>query len=563
MEPVSARRAGNGASRNVAALLAVLCCALIGSLPAAAQYTYALPLVWYAGDPSRQGFVRLATVGVSAARVTVTAQDANGVTHGSFRLTIPGAGAVHFNSNDLEYGNRGKGIVGVGNGTDVWHLTVTSNRLIDAMAFMRTSSGFLTSMHDFARHFSASGGGRLAALPILNPGSNTNQVGMIFLVNPNRRAVRVELVPFDDFGRTGRRRAVVNMPAGYSRVVSAANLEVIWGDGTGKWSVLISSNGVVYAQSLLFSRQTGLWTNLTTEGKPSSQSVALDAFSSQASDGGEHLPAPALAALVARDRVRLGNQPPVEPINLPLRMFEEIVTVPASAPALHAHTLPFVPAGRTAGLQGMVRIVNRSARGGTVRIDAFDDAGNAFGPVSVAMAASEVVSFTSVQLEEGTGGLPSGIGTGEGNWQLTLSTDLDIQPGAYARTSDGAMSSLNDVVEPDGFLHHVAGFHPGESHGPRSLLRVVNPTDIVADVIVNAVDDKGIDAPAGTVRFTLPPRAARTFTADALESGIIGTDGRLGDGAGTWRLVVSSGQLGLVVMNLQGSGTGGLTSLPG
>ena len=229
--------------------------------------------------------------------------------------------------------------------------------------------------------------------------------------------------------------------------------------------------------------------------------------------------------------------------------------------ATTSHTLPLVLAagGETTGL---VRIVNHSNEAGTVQIEAIDDAGVRFGPVTLDLAAKHAVQLTSHHLEAGDAGrgLPEGVGDGEGHWRLVLTSALDIEPGAYVRTSRGLLTSMHDsVVEGTQGRWHVPFFNPGSNQSRASLLRLVNASDTRATVEIDGVDDQGRPA-EGRVRLTLAPRAARTVTAQALESGEDGLDGRLGDGAGKWRLDISADQP-VEVMNLLRSPTGDLANL--
>ena len=237
---------------------------------------------------------------------------------------------------------------------------------------------------------------------------------------------------------------------------------------------------------------------------------------------------------------------------------------PAAAnagPGPSSHTLPLVlAAGGEA--TGLVRIINHSHEAGTVRVEAIDDAGARFGPVTLDLAAKHAVHLTSYHIEAGNAGrgLPEGVGDGEGHWRLKLTSALDIEPGAYVRTSDGLLTSVHDsVVEGGPGRWHVPIFNPGNNRSKVSLLRIVNTSDARATVEIDGVDDQGRPA-EDKVLLTLEPRAARAVTALALESGEDGLDGRLGDGAGKWRLDISADQP-VRVMNLLRSPTGDLANL--
>ena len=93
----------------------------------------------------------------------------------------------------------------------------------------------------------------------------------------------------------------------------------------------------------------------------------------------------------------------------------------------------------------------------------------------------------------------------------------------------------------------------------RSVLRLVNPGDGDAEVAIGAVDDDGAAAPEGDVTLTLPAGEARDLSAQALESGGDGFEGRFGDGEGKWRLEVHSDRV-LYVLSLVRSRWGYLSS---
>ena len=222
-------------------------------------------------------------------------------------------------------------------------------------------------------------------------------------------------------------------------------------------------------------------------------------------------------------------------------------------PALgqHQHTLPLVTSA-DAAQQGFVRIINLSDRPGTVTIHAIDDAGERYGPVSLELEAAATAHFNSTDLEEGneSKALTEGVGDGEGNWRLELNTDIIIEPLAYIRTSDGFVTSMNDVVlaeyvpgvpgQDDQVRHVVRFFNPGGNSKQVSQLRVINTAGIDNKVVVSGLDDAGEEAPDGEVRFTLPPYGARMINARELEVGADDLEGSLGDGTGKWQLTIAA-----------------------
>ena len=214
-----------------------------------------------------------------------------------------------------------------------------------------------------------------------------------------------------------------------------------------------------------------------------------------------------------------------------------------AAPTRHALAV-FRPAGQTQ--QGFARIINRSNRSGTVRIWGTDDAGNRRGPVSLRLDAEATRHFNSEDLEAGNAakGLSGRLGNGQGDWRLELVSELDLEPSAYIRTPDGFLTAMHAVArsaEVGGeTVHQVPVFNPGNNPNQVSWLRVANLADSSTRVTIRGRDDAGRASPSGEVRLTLPAHGARRLSAQALEAGAAGLSGRLGEGAGKWRLSVSA-----------------------
>ena len=77
-------------------------------------------------------------------------------------------------------------------------------------------------------------------------------------------------------------------------------------------------------------------------------------------------------------------------------------TVPQRSVSTRTHRVGlFPPAADAQGRQGFARVVNRSGESGEVRIDAFDDAGMQYGPLTLEVGAGGTVHFNSGDLERG------------------------------------------------------------------------------------------------------------------------------------------------------------------
>ena len=225
--------------------------------------------------------------------------------------------------------------------------------------------------------------------------------------------------------------------------------------------------------------------------------------------------------------------------------------------------VPLFPSASDAlGRQGFARVINHSDGAGEVTIEAFDDGGASYGPLTLSIDAGETVHFNSVDLETGNAGkgLSGSTGPGEGDWRLELDSGLDIEVLSYIRTGDGFLTAMHDTAPEGADGHRVAIFNPGSSTNQQSLLRLVNRGDADASVNITGTDDKG-RSPGEGATAVLAAHSSVTYTAAELESGNAeGLTGSIGDGSGKWRLTARSEQ-DIIAMSLLSSPTGHLTNL--
>ena len=231
-----------------------------------------------------------------------------------------------------------------------------------------------------------------------------------------------------------------------------------------------------------------------------------------------------------------------------------------------------MPASGDDRRQGFVRVVNHTHEAGEVTIEAFDDAGTTYDRITLSIDANKTAHFNSDDLEMGNAakGLSAGVGTGEGDWRLKLTSLLEIEVLAYARTDDGFLTSMHDLMPASRAGRRAPFFNPGSNENQVSRLRLVNDHEQEVEAVVTAVDDVGVGS---EVRVTIPPNTARTFTAKELEEGSVlqEFEGSLGDGKGKWRLFVenvdrtslpySDKEVRVMAMSLLESPTGHLTNL--
>ncbi len=210
-----------------------------------------------AATAGRQSFVRIINRSAEAGTVTVHATDDSGTVRGYFTIPIGANQVQYFNSDDLENGNAGKGIAGVGDGTGHWRLTVSSDLDIQALAYMRTTDGFLTALHDIV-----DAPGRTHQVPILNPGSNTDRESSLRIVNATDAVTTVTIRGYDDRNAEGDNTIRVTLWGNEVKTFTAKQLEDMGlGDGSGKWRLLVTASNPVMLMSLM-STTTGHLTNL-------------------------------------------------------------------------------------------------------------------------------------------------------------------------------------------------------------------------------------------------------------------------------------------------------------
>lgn len=223
------------------------------------------------------------------------------------------------------------------------------------------------------------------------------------------------------------------------------------------------------------------------------------------------------------------------------------------------HVPFFLSASEPLG-ESFLRLINHSDHPDQVTLTAIDDTGRKFGPVSLDLAARQVIHFNSSELELGNSakGLGTGIGQGQGDWRLRLTSWLPIEALAYVRAPGGFLSSTYDLAPKIAGLHRVSTFNPASNWRQASLLRLINPEDQDAEIAIHGMDDAG--AMRGPVRLTLPAGHARSINAPELEDGGTNLEGALGDGQGKWRLDIEADG-DIQVMSLMESPEGHITNL--
>ena len=480
--------------------------------PAPVTRTFAVPLLTHSTATGSVGHVRIVNRAMTAGTVSIVAYDDTGLRHGPVTLDIGAGETVHFDAGDLEEGDTDKGFrASTGAGTGAWRLELSSTLDIEVLSYARTQDGLVSGMQDVVRQ-----GGSGYRVALFNPASTLGQVSRLRLINPGAVAAVVTVEGIDDTGASPGGAVRLTLAAGASRLVTAEELETgdgeglsgSLGDGSGRWRLVVTADRPITVMNLLASSSSGAMSNLS-----SGPVAAVDS-----GDG-----------------------------------------------ATTVHAVGLFPPASDANVEGVLRIVNRTDQFGRVDIEAIDDAGTSYGPVTLWISGLEGLVLTSGELEGGSTakGLSVGTGAGSGDWRLRLSTSLDLAVLSYVRplgVQDGLLSAMHDVVPRRSWGHQVTLLDAAETPGQSARLRLINPSATEAGIVIRGVDGTG-SMPGREVRLALGAGASRVVTVSDLEEGTgSGLTGSLGDGEGEWHLGVTANRR-LQVMSLLSGPSGHLANL--
>ena len=446
----------------------------------AAGAEHVVPLFMSASNAQQQGFVRIINHSDSAGTVRIRAVDDTGHEASALTLSLAAGAVAHFNSNDLENGNSNKGLAGsAGAGNGDWTLVLETDLDIEALAFVRTSTGFLTPIHGMAltadmTHY----------IPTFNPGSNRNQQSSLRLINRQSRAAEVTVHGFDDRNRQSP-AVSLTVPAGNAIRLTAAELEDgprtasatgALGDGHGKWRLFVESDRPIHAMSLL-EDPNGYLTNLSASRKTAGEiSAIVDGldFEEGGGDGGDdHGDGRGDATTIAVDGRRSGRIDPAGDVD----WFKISATESGTLTAYTTGSLDTV--GRLRDSAGSQLASNDDGgAGANFRIERDVDAGTYFVTVEAHndSATGGYTLHTEFESDNGgDGGDGDGSGTGEVNFVgvdgLTITTSDDGT--RWEEVHRQSFCCLRGVAYGDGLWVAVGGGIISSEDG-RNWMQVVS-----------------------------------------------------------------------------------------
>ena len=199
-----------------------------------------------------------------------------------------------------------------------------------------------------------------------------------------------------------------------------------------------------------------------------------------------------------------------------LRTFTCVAFALATCESL-ADTVPYFPSADDEHYQGLVRVINHSDDDGEVTVVATDDRGTVYESLTLEISASETRSLSSKQLEQGDEDESiTGIGEGEGDWHLEITSDVPIETLPYIRTIEGELAPMHAVVELIAGQYRIPSFHVPANDEPKSLLRIFNESDEDANLEVIAIDELGDEDESNV---TIPAHHTITIIGGDLTSG--------------------------------------------
>ena len=467
--------------------------------------TFRVLLFEAVSNPLRQGFLRVINNSPVSGTVVIEATDDSGDRREPVTLSIEPGHAAHFNSIDLEQGNPAKRLSG-GVGASVrgdWRLKMSTSLDVDVLAYSRTKDTLSSTTNAFvtAMNEVAPTVGGTHRVAFFNPGANQAQKSILRLINTGLEDLDATISGIDDAGQASG-TVQVSIPSLDTVTLTADELE------TGVAAGIVEGS---------LGRGTGKW-RLTVSTGP---------------------------ALVAKAL---------------LLSLDKLTNLSSSR---DVRTVPLFPPMSEPDWTGLLRVINRSPEPGEVTIVATDATGQEYEPLTLALGALAATQFISADLELGNPGrgLVGSTGAGHGDWRLELASPLDVHAVAYARSHDGFLTSIHDLVPQTNGVHRVNFFNPASNRTQVSWLHLLSDSDADTLVTITGRDDRG-NSPGSPVRLRVSAGSAVMLPAPALESGEHDRieSGALGDGDGKWRLEVVSDQP-VKVMSLLVSPTGHLSNV--
>jgi len=207
-------------------------------------------------DTSKEGFIRIVNNNNIAGTVTISGiSDDGGDGDSQITFTLNAKETKSLKTLELEGGSLTKGLNGsFGNGDGAWRLSIESPLDFDVYAYVRSSKGYITNVHDKVTKMGSS-----YTVPIFNPGSNITKISTLRISNLESTETTVQIIGTDESGQiTEPISATISANSTLSITSqdlengnSTIGLPTGLGDGIGKWQLNITADGALTVVNLL------------------------------------------------------------------------------------------------------------------------------------------------------------------------------------------------------------------------------------------------------------------------------------------------------------------------
>lgn len=448
-----------------------------------------------AGTTGREGFVRVVNHSTRAGEVFIEAVDDAGRRLGPVRVGMGARKVRHFNSSDLEHGNRAKGLTGIGAPTaGDWRLELVSALDIEVLSYVRSEGGFVTAMHDVAMQ---------PMLPFLNRGGDDRQRGFMRVVNIEGERAMWTSGGYDQRGRWHPMWEGIEVVPGRALTLTSAELETAHGFGETQGGWWLRVRGFPWLSMGLLESPAGHLSNLSTvpdnattlaEGRrrhrvplfleaggarhgflrvinrsDAAGDVTIDALDDEGNAGGLmrvamrplqtlHLSAGDLesgnAAKGLEGSAGSGEGDWRLALNSELDLFVLAYsrTPDGFLTSMHdvaprgedgSHRVVFFNPGSNGRQVSKLRLINDGERAVRVTIAGIDDDGEDSGSATLTVPARRALYVTSAELEAGGGRIQGGLGAGAGKWRLRVTADAPLTVMSLLESPTGHLANVS------------------------------------------------------------------------------------------------------------------------
>ena len=236
---------------------------------------HAVPFFPAAAAPAR-GLLHMVNRSESAGEVRIQAFDDAGRSYGPASLQLAAGAVAHLTSEDLEQGNKEKGLAGAfGRGEGAWRLRLYTSFDLQVSVYSRAEDGFL-----MAGNATAPNTGETIEVAFFAPADWGGQGGRLRVVNWNDADVEATISGVDEGGTAALGQLRVTIGANTVLTLTAAQLESggngfvgAFGDGAGAWRLAVRAAKPLDVMSLL-PAQSGDVANLSTFSAPEDTTAA-------------------------------------------------------------------------------------------------------------------------------------------------------------------------------------------------------------------------------------------------------------------------------------------------